>query len=146
MLSARMIGYAIREARTARGLTQRQLAQAAGVSERMLVALELGDNAGVRLDKLQAVLAPLSLELSIAAVGASGASSPVTPATPASGASYDATNIQLPTQMTASAAVAWEVLTTGNLDGAADNLLAAIAQDKSAHNDGYPRWRHQNDA
>lgn len=40
-------------------MTQAQLAEAAGVSKRCLWSLELGQNPGVQLDKLTAVLGAL---------------------------------------------------------------------------------------
>lgn len=67
MLDALEIGYAIKERRAELGLTQAQLAEAAGVSKRCLWSLELGESTGVRLDKLTAVLGALGLELSISA-------------------------------------------------------------------------------
>ena len=57
----RQAGIYVRSAREERGLTRDQLAQRAGVSKRMLASLELGDSAGVRLDKLMAVLGALGL-------------------------------------------------------------------------------------
>lgn len=75
MLTARMIGYKVREARQELGWTQKQLAQMAGVSERFLISLELGDSKGVTLEKLQMVLGVLGLELSLGKAGESGAGS-----------------------------------------------------------------------
>ncbi|MBC2889890.1 helix-turn-helix domain-containing protein [Gordonibacter massiliensis (ex Traore et al. 2017)] len=65
--TARFIGQTVRAQRKERRMTQRQLAQAAGVSERFIASLELGDSTGVRLDKLLDVLDPLDLALSIGA-------------------------------------------------------------------------------
>lgn len=59
----RQAGIYVRRAREARGLTRAQLAAAAGVSERLLAALELGDATGIRLDKLLAVFGALGLSL-----------------------------------------------------------------------------------
>ena len=56
MVDALEIGYAIKDRRTELGMTQAQLAEAAGVSKRCLWSLELGQNPGVQLDKLTAVL------------------------------------------------------------------------------------------
>ena len=67
MLDALEIGYAIKDARADLGLTQAQLAEAAGISKRCLWSLELGQNPGVQLDKLLAVLRALGLDLSIIA-------------------------------------------------------------------------------
>lgn len=67
LLDALEIGYAIKDARSGLGLTQAQLAEAAGVSKRCLWSLELGQNPGVQLDKLLAVLKALGLDLRIVA-------------------------------------------------------------------------------
>lgn len=69
MLDALEIGYAIKDARAELGLTQAQLADAAGISKRCLWSLELGQNPGVQLDKLLAVFSVLGLDLSIVAGG-----------------------------------------------------------------------------
>ena len=47
MLDALEIGYAIKDKRAQLGMTQAQVAKAAGVSERCLWSLELGQNTGV---------------------------------------------------------------------------------------------------
>lgn len=65
LLDALEIGYAIKDARAELGLTQAQLADAAGVSKRCLWSLELGQNPGVQLDKLLAVFKALGLDLQI---------------------------------------------------------------------------------
>lgn len=65
MLDALEIGWAIKERRSELGLTQEQLAEAAGISSRSLWSIELGRNPGVQLDKLTAVLGVLGLDLSI---------------------------------------------------------------------------------
>ena len=65
----RQAGIYVRSAREEQGLTRDQLAQRAGVSKRMLASLELGDSAGVRLDKLMAVLGALGLGLSLRQIG-----------------------------------------------------------------------------
>lgn len=67
MLDALEIGYAIKDARSGLGMTQAQLAEVAGISKRCLWSLELGQNPGVQLDKLLAVLRALGLDLSIVA-------------------------------------------------------------------------------
>lgn len=67
MLDALEIGYAIKDARAELGLTQAQLADAAGISKRCLWSLELGQNSGVQLDKLLAVFKVLGLDLQIVA-------------------------------------------------------------------------------
>ena len=67
MLDALEIGYAIKDARAELGLTQAQLADAAGISKRCLWSLELGQNPGVQLDKLLAVFKALGLDLQIVA-------------------------------------------------------------------------------
>ena len=63
--SSRSVGRIVREARKAKNITQRQLALRAGVSERLVLALELGDATGIRLDKLLHVLSALDLTLGI---------------------------------------------------------------------------------
>lgn len=65
MVDALEIGYAIKDRRAELGMTQAQLAEAAGVSKRCLWSLELGQNPGVQLDKLTAVLGALGLELEL---------------------------------------------------------------------------------
>lgn len=65
LLDALGIGYAIKDARLELGLTQAQLADAAGISKRCLWSLELGQNPGVQLDKLLAVFKVLGLDLQI---------------------------------------------------------------------------------
>lgn len=67
LLDALEIGYAIKDARAESGLTQAQLADAAGISKRCLWSLELGQNPGVQLDKLLAVFKALGLDLQIVA-------------------------------------------------------------------------------
>lgn len=65
MVDALEIGHAIKDRRAELGMTQAQLAEAAGVSKRCLWSLELGQNPGVQLDKLTAVLRALGLELTV---------------------------------------------------------------------------------
>lgn len=67
MVDALAIGYAIMDRRAQLGLTQAQLADAAGVSKRCLWSLELGQNPGVQFDKLTAVLEALGLGLALVA-------------------------------------------------------------------------------
>lgn len=59
----RQAGACVRRAREGQGLTRRELAALSGVSERSLASLELGDAAGIRLDKLLSVLHGLNLSL-----------------------------------------------------------------------------------
>lgn len=59
----RQAGIYVRQAREAQGLTRAALAKKAGVSERLLASLELGDATGIRLDKLLAVFSALGLAL-----------------------------------------------------------------------------------
>lgn len=59
----RQAGIYVRQAREAQGLTRAVLAKKAGVSERLLASLELGDATGIRLDKLLAVFGALGLAL-----------------------------------------------------------------------------------
>ena len=65
MVDALEIGYAIKDRRAELGMTQAQLAEAEGVSKRCLWSLELGQNPGVQLDKLTAVLGALGLGLEL---------------------------------------------------------------------------------
>ncbi len=64
------LGLAIRTARRAQGLTQDQLAAAAGVGVRFLIELERG-KATVQLGKALAVLAALGCRVAITAPGTS---------------------------------------------------------------------------
>lgn len=59
----RQAGVYVRQAREAQGITRAVLAKKAGVSERLLASLELGDATGIRLDKLLAVFGALGLAL-----------------------------------------------------------------------------------
>lgn len=65
MVDALKIGYAIKDKRAELGMTQAQLAEAAGASKRCLWSLELGQNPDVQLDKLTAVLEAVGLELEL---------------------------------------------------------------------------------
>lgn len=59
----RQAGLYVRKVRESKSLTRGQLAAKAGVSERLLASLELGDATGIRLDKLLAVLGTLGITL-----------------------------------------------------------------------------------
>ena len=59
----RQAGIYVRQAREAQGITRAALAKTAGVSERLLASLELGDATGIRLDKLLAIFNALGLAL-----------------------------------------------------------------------------------
>lgn len=59
----RQAGIYVRQAREAQGFTRATLAKKAGVSERLLASLELGDATGIRLDKLLAIFNALGLAL-----------------------------------------------------------------------------------
>ena len=59
----RQAGIYVRQARESQGITRAALAKKAGVSERLLASLELGDATGIRLDKLLAVFGALGLAL-----------------------------------------------------------------------------------
>ncbi len=61
----RNVGAFVRASRLSRGMTQRQLAERAGVSERSVLSLEMGDATGIRLDKLMAILKALDARLYI---------------------------------------------------------------------------------
>ncbi len=65
IVTARQVGQNVRNQRKQLGLTQCQLAEQAGVSERSVVSLELGDATGMRLDKLLSILSALGLTMSI---------------------------------------------------------------------------------
>lgn len=75
--AARQVGQDVRRQRKRLGMTQRQLAERSGVSERSIVSLELGDATGMRLDKLLKVLSALGLYMSIQAE--EGAAEPQAP-------------------------------------------------------------------
>ncbi len=97
MLDALEIGYAIKDARAESGLTQAQLAEAAGISKRCLWSLELGQNPGVQLDKLLAVFRVLGLDLQIVTGEAPSDEAHEEqgpfPGSPAKGAEFDALSI-----------------------------------------------------
>lgn len=59
----RQAGMYVRDARTRQGLSQRELARRAGVSERLVLALELGDAPGIQLNKLMAITRALGIRL-----------------------------------------------------------------------------------
>lgn len=59
----RQAGIYVRQARESQGITRAALAKKAGVSERLLASLELGDATGIRLDKLLAIFNALGLAL-----------------------------------------------------------------------------------
>lgn len=66
---SREIGQSVQARRASLGLTQKQLASIAGVSERLVRSIEAGDAQGVGLTKLEVVLAPLGLELRLVGAG-----------------------------------------------------------------------------
>ena len=59
----RQAGIYVRQAREAQGITRATLAKKAGVSDRQLASLELGDATGIRLDKLLTIFNALGLAL-----------------------------------------------------------------------------------
>lgn len=59
----RQAGIYVRQARESQEITRAALAKKAGVSERLLASLELGDATGIRLDKLLAIFNALGLAL-----------------------------------------------------------------------------------
>ena len=77
---ARQAGIFVRTTRMARGMTQRQLAERAGVSERSILSLEMGDATGIRLDKLLAILNALDAHLAICDAPNSDSAAAATPA------------------------------------------------------------------
>ena len=78
---ARQAGIFVRMTRLAQGMTQRQLAEKAGVSERSILSLEMGDATGIRLDKLLAILNALNAHLAISSAAHPGSMAVATPAT-----------------------------------------------------------------
>ena len=77
----RQAGIYVRQAREAQELTRAALAKKAGVSERLLASLELGDATGIRLDKLMAIFNALSLGLFVQSYNDSITSSAERPTT-----------------------------------------------------------------
>lgn len=63
IVTPRQAGIYVHRSREHQGLTRAQLAEASGVSERLLASLELGDATGIRLDKLLAVFSALGIGL-----------------------------------------------------------------------------------
>ena len=61
--TSRQAGIYVRQSRESQGITRATLAKKAGVSERLLASLELGDATGIRLDKLLAIFNALGLAL-----------------------------------------------------------------------------------
>lgn len=61
--TSRWMGREVRSRRTALGLTQAQLSESSGVSERLIRSLEQGEATSIGLDRLVSVLAALGLEL-----------------------------------------------------------------------------------
>ena len=59
------VGNAVRFARESRGMTQRQLSQASGVSLRSITDLELGVARNIGLDRIMRVLDALGMSLCI---------------------------------------------------------------------------------
>lgn len=59
----RQVGLYVARSRKAQGITRAKLAELAGVSERSLASLEVGDATGIRLDKLLAIYDALGLSL-----------------------------------------------------------------------------------
>lgn len=59
----RQAGIYVRQARESQEITRAALAKKAGVSERLLASLELGDATGIRLDKLLTVFNALGIGL-----------------------------------------------------------------------------------
>lgn len=79
----RQAGIYVRQAREAQGITRAVLAKKAGVSERLLASLELGDATGIRLDKLLAIFNALGIGLFVQSVNDSITSPAKQPATEA---------------------------------------------------------------
>ena len=64
---SRQAGIYVRSRREELGLSRKELAARAGVSERSLTSLELGDAPGTRLDRLLAILNAVGLKLEVTA-------------------------------------------------------------------------------
>ncbi len=111
MIDALEIGYAVKDRRAQLGMTQAQVAEAAGVSKRSLWSIELGQNTGVQLDKLIAVLKVLGLDLTIAEAPA---------------ASDAKRSIASSTETEADSAIAAETAESVSADVPADSSMAAI--------------------
>ncbi|MCF0104489.1 MAG: helix-turn-helix domain-containing protein [Eggerthellaceae bacterium] len=62
---SRDIGRKVRERRLQKSLTQKQLAEAAGVSERLIRSLEIGESQGISLEKLLNILQEVELCLEL---------------------------------------------------------------------------------
>ena len=67
----RNAGKIARERRKQLGLTQREVAQRSGVSERTIYSFELGEKPGIHLGKMLAVYEVLGLVLKVEAVDSS---------------------------------------------------------------------------
>lgn len=72
----RQMGFWVRVVRTRQGLSQRELAHRAGVSERLVLSLELGDAPGIQLNKLMAVTQALGMQLFVELPGEPASSAP----------------------------------------------------------------------
>ena len=79
----RQAGIYVRQAREAQGITRAALAKKAGVSERLLASLELGDATGIRLDKLLAIFSAIGIGLFVQSDNGSITSPAKQPATEA---------------------------------------------------------------
>lgn len=64
-LLLRDVGRRVRDARTAAGITQRQLAALSGVSERLVRSVESGEARSISVDRLAAILSQLGLDLRV---------------------------------------------------------------------------------
>ena len=67
LLSPARSAYTCARPSKRQGLTQRQLSWLCGVSERSIIALEVGTAPGIRLDKLLSILESLGIPLSVQA-------------------------------------------------------------------------------
>ena len=62
---SRMAGMYARERRLELGLTQREVADRAGVSERTVYSFELGERPGIQLNKVLSIYSAIGLALTV---------------------------------------------------------------------------------
>ena len=90
----RQVGLVVASARKARGLTQSQLAQIAGVSRQLVNRLETGTASGIALDKLLPILGAAGCALDVSPLEENGCGTerhllPAAPATQPTPAAWD---------------------------------------------------------
>ena len=77
---SRMAGMYARKRRLELALTQREVADRAGVSERTVYSFELGERPGIQLDKVLAIYSAIGLALTVETVDPAGSGRPRTAA------------------------------------------------------------------